>query len=71
MLRTCINIKQNTDIKYRKLIAFLKRQASGYKPKKSLTFERGVNKFLAEAPNEVLSFYEGCLIICSLWRLSL
>ncbi|KAJ8910246.1 hypothetical protein NQ315_014455 [Exocentrus adspersus] len=53
MLRTCINIKQNTDIKYRKLIAFLKRQACGYKPKKSLTFEREVDKFLAEAPNEV------------------
>ncbi|KAJ8915676.1 hypothetical protein NQ315_000608 [Exocentrus adspersus] len=53
MLRTCINIKQNTEIKYSKLIAFLKRQASGYKPKKSLTFEREVNKVLAEAPNEV------------------
>ncbi|KAJ8917585.1 hypothetical protein NQ315_000068 [Exocentrus adspersus] len=54
MLRTCINIKQNTDIKYPKLIAFLKKQASGYKPKKSLTFEREeVDKFLAVAPNEV------------------
>ncbi|KAJ8909834.1 hypothetical protein NQ315_002901 [Exocentrus adspersus] len=54
MLRTGINIKQNTDIKYSKLIAFLKRQASGYKPKKSVTFAREeINKFLAEAPNEV------------------
>ncbi|KAJ8910576.1 hypothetical protein NQ315_011245 [Exocentrus adspersus] len=54
MLRTFINIKQNTDTKYPKLIAFLQRQASGYKPKKSLTFEREeVNKFLTEAPNEV------------------
>ncbi|KAJ8917043.1 hypothetical protein NQ315_012962, partial [Exocentrus adspersus] len=72
MLRTCININQNTDIKYPNLIAFLKRQASGYKPKKSLTFEREeVNKFLVEAPNEVYLSMKVVFIICSLWRLSL
>ena len=53
MLRSCINVKENIDIKYPKVIAFLKRQSSGYKPKKSLTFDREeINRFLGEAPDE-------------------
>lgn len=40
------------DIKYPKLIAFLKRQNQGYKPNKAKTFSREeVNKFLLEAPD--------------------
>lgn len=54
MLKSCLAIKENADInKYPKTIAFLKRQAVGYIPKKSrvLTAEQ-VTKFLCEAPDE-------------------
>ncbi|KAK5647863.1 hypothetical protein RI129_002755 [Pyrocoelia pectoralis] len=53
MLRTTIAIRENIDIKYPRLIAFLKRQSSGYKPKKSDTFSRDdMNNFLKDAPDE-------------------
>lgn len=53
MLRTMLQIKENVDIKYPKLIAFLKRQNQGYKPNKAKTFSREeVNKFLLEAPDD-------------------
>lgn len=53
MLKSTLAIKENVDIKYPKLIAFLKRQAVGYRPKKSATFTReNINVFLLEAPDE-------------------
>lgn len=61
MVRSCVNIKDNIDIKYPKLIAFLKKQASWYKPRKSQIFTREeVNKFISQAPDEkivMLSFF--------------
>jgi integrase len=50
MLKSCLAIKENTHHQYPKTIAFLKRQAVGYIPKKSkiLTAEQ-VTKFLCEA----------------------
>lgn len=55
MLKNTINLKHNVDIsKYPKLIAFLKRQAENYIPKKSsiLTVDN-FNTFLASAPDEI------------------
>lgn len=56
MLKTTLSVKDNVNIKYPKLVAFLKRQSVGYKAKKSETFTReDVNKFLLEAlDNEFL-----------------
>lgn len=52
MLRSVLNIRDNIDIKYPKLVAFLKKESSGYAPKKSMTLERGeILRFLAEAPD--------------------
>nr|XP_023018391.1 uncharacterized protein LOC111507326 [Leptinotarsa decemlineata] len=52
MLRNMLQIKENMDIKYPKLIAFLKRQNQGYKPNKAKTFSREeLNTFLLEAPD--------------------
>ncbi|XP_050516507.1 uncharacterized protein LOC126891373 [Diabrotica virgifera virgifera] len=53
MLRTMLQIKENVDIKYPKVIAFLKRQNQGYKANKAKTFSREeVNKFLLDAPDD-------------------
>lgn len=55
MLKNTINLKHNVDMsKYPKLIAFLKRQAENYVPKKSsiLTVEN-FNKFLTSAPDHI------------------
>lgn len=56
MLKSTLAVKENIDIKYPKLIAFLKRQAVGYRPQKSQTFTReDIHKFLLEASdNEYL-----------------
>lgn len=55
MLRTTINTFDHVDIsKHQKLIAFLKKQHSGYKAKKSSVFTKEqISKFLNEAPNDV------------------
>lgn len=53
MIKASLLIKNNVDIsKYHKLLAFLKRQNVGYRPKKSkiLTREQ-IDKFLNEAPD--------------------
>ena len=53
MLRSCVNIKENVDIKFPKVIAFLKRQASGFRSKKACTFTReDVNKFISQATDQ-------------------
>lgn len=54
MLRTEISIKQNVDIKkYVHLIAFLKRQSEGYKPKKSKVLtKQEITNFLLDAGDE-------------------
>lgn len=55
MLRSTLSIKNNINIaQYHKLRAFLKRQAIGYKPKKSkiLTQEQ-VQKFILEASDDI------------------
>ncbi|KAJ8911599.1 hypothetical protein NQ315_003981 [Exocentrus adspersus] len=53
MLRSTLQSKDNIDIKFLKLVAFLKRKSAGYKAKKANTFSRGdINKFIAEAPDE-------------------
>lgn len=54
MLKATLSIRHNVDIsKYLKLRALLKRQADGYKLKKSkiLTKEQ-INKFIQEAPDK-------------------
>lgn len=54
MLRAVISLKQNVDIsKFNHLIAFLKKQSVGHKPKKSriLTIE-DISRFLREADDK-------------------
>lgn len=54
MLKQTLKIKHDVDIRnYAKLIAFLKKQAVGYKAKKSLTLSRdNVEEFIRNAPDE-------------------
>ncbi|KAK4886547.1 hypothetical protein RN001_002818 [Aquatica leii] len=54
MLRTCLNLNKNVDIsKYHKLQAFLKRNSTGYQPKKSKILDDSqINKFLNEANDQ-------------------
>lgn len=53
MLRATLAVKEDVHIKYPKVIAYLKRQAVGYRPKKASTFSReDVRRFISEAPNE-------------------
>ncbi|KAB0790419.1 hypothetical protein PPYR_15212, partial [Photinus pyralis] len=54
MLKATILIKKNIDIsRFPKLIAFIKRQNDGYKPKKSKLLTREeMDRFLKEAPND-------------------
>lgn len=64
MLRSTLQIKDNVDIKYPKLVAFLKRNSAGYHAKKANTFSReDVNKFIAEAPDETYLHMKVGLII--------
>lgn len=55
MLRTTININEGVDIsKFPNITAYLKRQADGYKPKKSLVLlKEHVDAFLIQADNKV------------------
>lgn len=55
MLKTTFIINENQDISNcPKLIAFLKRKSSGYKPKKSEVFTRQtINRFLSDAPDDI------------------
>lgn len=54
MLKTTLMVHDNADIKFPKLIAFLKRESTNYKAKKSETFSReDMNKFLLEAPDDM------------------
>lgn len=54
MLRATMVLKTNINIsKYKKLTAFLKKKAIGYKSEKSKIFTREeVNRYLTEAPDE-------------------
>ncbi|KAK5641530.1 hypothetical protein RI129_010077 [Pyrocoelia pectoralis] len=56
MIRTMLELRKKTDIsKYYKLVAFLKRQNVGFKPKKSSIFTReNLEDFLKKAPQEFL-----------------
>ncbi|KAK4884829.1 hypothetical protein RN001_001100 [Aquatica leii] len=56
MLRATLSIKNCIDIsKHSSLIAYLKKQNIGYKPKKSRVFSRDqIDKFLKDAPQEFL-----------------
>ncbi|KAK4885396.1 hypothetical protein RN001_001667 [Aquatica leii] len=56
MLRATLSIKNCIDIsKHSSLIAYLKQQTIGYKPKKSTVFSRDqIDKFLKDAPQEFL-----------------
>lgn len=58
MLKSTLAVKEDVDIsKFSKLIAYLKRQNSGYKPKKSAVSSREeVSKFINEAPNSIILF---------------
>lgn len=69
MLRATLKIRENVDIsKFSKLIAYLKKQNVGYKPKKSSIFSKeNIDKFLQEAPEEFLpqkvcNFINNCTI---------
>lgn len=54
MLRTTIYVKKNVDIsKFSGVVAFLKKQSKGYRPKKSKIFTRQeVVRFMREAEDE-------------------
>lgn len=53
MLRTMLLLKETVDIKYLKVIAFLKCQFDGYKPLQSKTFSiEEINKYLIQAPGD-------------------
>ncbi|KAJ8911849.1 hypothetical protein NQ315_012514, partial [Exocentrus adspersus] len=56
MIRTMLQIEEKTDIsKHGKLLAFLKRQNVGFRPKKSNVFSRkNIEDFLNKAPNNLL-----------------
>lgn len=56
MLRTMLTLKEKVDIsKFGKLLAFLKRQNVGYKPKKSSTFTmETIETFLKDGPKDFL-----------------
>ena len=56
MLRTTLSIREKVDIsKHAKLLAFLKKQNKGYKPKKSNTLSmENIESFLEQAPLEFL-----------------
>lgn len=58
MLKSTLAVKEDVNIsKFSKLIAYLKRQNSGYKPKKSAVSSREeVSKFINEAPNSIILF---------------
>jgi len=65
MLRSTISVKNDTDItQYKKLVAFLKRQAVGQKPVKSkiLNFDN-VKTFLTEAPDNTYLLKKVILIL--------
>lgn len=50
MLKTMIARNHNVDIKYPKLIAYLKKNSVGYRPKKSNVFQPDdIQKFLSDA----------------------
>lgn len=55
MIKAELNIKHNVQLaKYTKLLAFLKRQGEGYKPKKSKVFTKEqFDEFLHNAPNSI------------------
>lgn len=55
MLKAMLNMKHNINIeKYTKVIAYLKRQNEGYKPKKSKVFTKEqVNNFLHNSPDNI------------------
>lgn len=64
MLKATLAAKDNIDIKYPKVIAFLKRQNSGYRAKKANTFSRSeMNTFISQAPDLVYLLMKVCLII--------
>lgn len=54
MLKTTINSYDQIDISnYKRLTSFLKKQSSGYFPKKSAVFKKdNISKFLNEAPDD-------------------
>lgn len=53
MVRACLSSKENIDIKtYKKLMAFMKQNSVGFRPKKSKVFNREqIYTFLKEAPD--------------------
>lgn len=65
MLKATLSVRDDTDIgKYRKVTAFLKRKADGYKPKKSKILNREqIEKFMKEAPNETFLMMN-IIILC-------
>lgn len=69
MIKACLQIKENIDIsKYNRLIAFLKRQSEGYKPKKSKILNREqIVTFISDSPDD--SFL--AIKVSNIWILSL
>ena len=64
MLRSTISVKHDINIsEYKKLLAYLKRQAVGHKPRKSntLNFDE-IKTFLTEAPDEIYLLQKVILI---------
>lgn len=65
MLKAVLNVKNNVDVSnYQKVKAFLKRQSTGYRAKKSKVFDRAhVERFLLEAPDEKFLMLKVVLIM--------
>lgn len=65
MLRSTLVVKNDVDISvYKKLIAYLKRQSVGYRPKKSKTFSKEeIFKFLVEASDEQFLMMKVVMVI--------
>lgn len=67
MIKAQLNLMHNIDIgKYNKLIAFLKRQNEGYKPKKSKVLNKEqFDNFLLNAPNREYLATKVCTSQCA------
>lgn len=64
MLKSTISLKENIDIsKYFKLVAFLKRQNTNYRAKKSLVFTKmEIERFVKVAPDEIFLSAKVCIL---------
>ncbi len=64
MLKTTLMVYDSINIKFPKLVAFLKRESANYRPKKSQIFSRDdINSFLVKAPDDMYLCIKVCIIM--------